>query len=72
LPEVVVTDDDGYKSVEYGHIVPVLIEAIKEQQKIIDTQKSSIDVLKASLENVTNRLNIIENNADLNGSKVEK
>lgn len=72
LPEVVVTDDDGFKSVEYGHIVPVLIEAIKEQQKIIDGQKSTICDLKASLENVLNRVNIIEKNSDLNSSKVEK
>ncbi len=72
LPEVVVTDDDGFKSVEYGHIVPVLIEAIKEQQKIIDGQKTTINDLKASLENVLNRVNIIEKNVDLNSSKVEK
>ncbi len=72
LPEVVVTDDDGFKSVEYGHIVPVLIEAIKEQQKIIDGQKSTISDLKASLENVLNRVNVIEKNVDINNSKVEK
>ena len=30
LPEVVLTDNDGYKSVQYSHIVPVLIEAVKE------------------------------------------
>jgi hypothetical protein len=72
LPEVVDTDSEGYKSVEYGHIVPVLIEAIKEQQKIIDGQNSTITDLKASLENVLNRVNIIEKNTDLNSSKVQK
>lgn len=72
LPEVVDTDSEGYKSVEYGHIVPVLIEAIKEQQKIIDGQNTTITDLKASLENVLNRVNIIEKNTDLNSSKVEK
>lgn len=72
LPEVVTTGDDGYKAVEYSHIVPVLIEAIKEQQKIIDGQKSTISDLKASLENVLNRVNIIEKNVDLNVSKVQK
>lgn len=72
LPEVVDTDNEGFKSVEYSHIVPVLIEAIKEQQKIIDGQKSTINDLKASLENVLNRVNIIEKNVDLNSSKVEK
>jgi hypothetical protein len=29
LPEVVSTDDDGYKSVSYQSIVPVLVEAVK-------------------------------------------
>jgi hypothetical protein len=35
LPEVVHTDSDGMKSVSYGSIVGLLIEAIKEQQEII-------------------------------------
>lgn len=35
LPEVVNTDKDGMKSVSYGSIVGLLIEAIKEQQEII-------------------------------------
>lgn len=60
LPEVVTTDETGFKSVEYGHIVPLLIEAVKEQQAIIDGQqaeisamkgmKNELDVLKASVE----------------------
>ena len=32
LPEVVTTNDKGLKTVSYGNIVGVLIEAIKEQQ----------------------------------------
>ncbi|MCF8256109.1 MAG: tail fiber domain-containing protein [Flavobacteriales bacterium] len=47
LPEVVTTGEDGYKAVEYGHIVPVLIEAIKEQQAIIAGQQEEITALKA-------------------------
>lgn len=39
FPELVNTDDEGYKAVEYSHLVPVLIEAIKEQQAIIEFQK---------------------------------
>jgi hypothetical protein len=35
LPEVVHTDKDGIKSVSYGSIIGLLIEAIKEQQEII-------------------------------------
>ena len=36
LPDVVNTNEDGIKSVKYGNIVAVLIEAIKEQQAQID------------------------------------
>jgi len=39
LPEVVHTDSDGMKSVAYGNIIAVLIEAIKDQQKQIDELK---------------------------------
>ena len=30
FPEMVVTDEKGFKSVDYAHITPVLVEAIKE------------------------------------------
>ena len=42
LPEVVATRDNGYKAVKYEKIVPLLIEAIKEQQKQIDELKSKL------------------------------
>ena len=42
LPEVVNKRDSGYKAVKYEKIVPLLIEAIKDQQKQIDELKSKI------------------------------
>jgi len=36
LPEVVMTDSEGKKSVAYGNIVALLLEAIKEQQSTIN------------------------------------
>ncbi len=45
LPETVDTTDDGYKSVQYANIVAVLIEAIKEQQEMIEELKLKIENL---------------------------
>ncbi len=46
FPELVQTDSEGYKSVAYQNLVPILIEAIKEQQKSIDELKREITELK--------------------------
>lgn len=40
LPELVHTDNKGYRSVDYVAVVPVLVEAIKQQQKQIDALKA--------------------------------
>lgn len=39
VPEIVKTDEQGYKAVEYSKLVALLIEAIKEQQKEIELLK---------------------------------
>lgn len=46
IPELVDTDEEGWKSIEYSHLVPVLIEAIKEQQAIINAQQSELTSMK--------------------------
>ena len=45
FPELVITDENGIKSVDYTSLIPVLIQAIKEQQKQIDELK---EILKSS------------------------
>ncbi|MEX2590306.1 MAG: tail fiber domain-containing protein [Chitinophagales bacterium] len=50
LPEVVDTDSEGYKSVQYSHLVPVLIEALKEQQALINEKDDRIKLLEAKVE----------------------
>ena len=46
LPEVVSKDNKGYYSLSYGNITPILVEAFKEQQEIIESQQSKIDTLE--------------------------
>ena len=42
FPELVTTDAQGYKSVNYIGVVPVLVEAVKAQQKQIDDMKAQL------------------------------
>jgi len=46
LPEVVTTRDDGYLAVRYEKLVPLLIEAIKEQQEIISNLQNRLEILE--------------------------
>lgn len=46
LPEVVREDNEGNKAVAYTEIIPILIEAMKEQQKQITDQQKKIDALE--------------------------
>lgn len=50
LPEVVNTSADGEKAVAYTELVPVLIEAMKEQQKVIEKQNKAIEALQTAVE----------------------
>ncbi|MDO9185145.1 MAG: tail fiber domain-containing protein [Bacteroidia bacterium] len=45
-PEVVFTDKDGYKSVDYSRLTPILVEAIKEQQKTIEAMQKQNDAMQ--------------------------
>ena len=48
LPELVSTDDDGFKNVNYQNMVAVLIEANKEQQKLIEDLQERVKKLESS------------------------
>jgi hypothetical protein len=50
FPELVVTDKNGYKAVDYPKITPVLVEAIKDQQKQINDQQQQINSMKQKME----------------------
>ena len=48
FPNIVSTDDEGFKSIQYSSLVAPLIEAVKEQQKQISNLESRIQNLEGS------------------------
>jgi len=49
IPEIVKTDQDGYKAISYEKLTAVLIEAIKEQHLTIKEQNAKIKELEAKI-----------------------
>ena len=49
VPDIVATDKNGAKAVNYSGLIPFLIEAIKEQQKLIVAQQKQLDDIQQSL-----------------------
>jgi hypothetical protein len=60
FPDLVHTDEAGYKSVEYGNLVAPLIEAVKELNAKVDAQAAQINALEARLNALEARLNALE------------
>jgi hypothetical protein len=54
LPELVGTREDGYLAVKYEKMVPLLIEAIKAQQKTIDSLVNDLDNIKEFINQIKN------------------
>ncbi|MEQ9656965.1 tail fiber domain-containing protein, partial [Fulvivirga sp.] len=80
-PQLVVTDDKGYKAVEYSKLTPILLEAIKEQQKIIDSlmlsdfeNKKKIEALESTVNSSkgSNEMEALQSQLDLMKSQIEK
>ncbi len=47
FPELVLTDQNGYKSVDYVKITPILVKAVQEQQNEIEILKKRLNILEA-------------------------
>ena len=48
FPEIVVKREDGTYGIRYTELIPVMVKAIQEQQKIIDDLESRIKALESS------------------------
>lgn len=47
VPEIVAEDSEGYLSIDYGKLTPLLVEALREQQATIDELEETVDRLSA-------------------------
>ena len=53
LPEAVTTDETGYKSVKYYELIPLVIEALKEENKVSQEQAQTIARQQAEIQRLT-------------------
>lgn len=60
IPELVDTDREGWKGIEYSHLVPVLIEALKEQQAELDEQKKINSGYKSDINSLKKQTQTLE------------
>ena len=67
FPQLVHTNQEGEKSVDYSRMAPILVEAIKEQQVQIEqlkSEKAALEVeIKTLRSEVMTRLEALENKA---------
>jgi hypothetical protein len=56
LPEAVTEGADGYKAVEYRDLIPLLIQALKEQDAAATSQAARIAALEAELAGLKDRI----------------
>lgn len=60
LPEAVSKGTDGYYLVDYGRIVPLLVESVKQLNRTVALKENRITSLQADLQNVSRRLSAME------------
>jgi Chaperone of endosialidase len=53
LPEAVMTDEKGYKAVRYYYLIPLLIEALKEEDAAFGEQKQTVARQQAEIERLS-------------------
>jgi hypothetical protein len=60
FPELVRTDNNGYKAVSYDKLSVLLLEGMKEQQKQIESYRSENENLKSKLQTLQEKVEQIE------------
>lgn len=72
LPEAVMQDEKGFYSVNYDAVIPVLVEAIKEQNKTIENLQQKTESLTSDLNSCCNATKTSENIPNANMSSLSQ
>jgi peptidoglycan hydrolase CwlO-like protein len=59
-PELITTDQNGYKQIKYGDIQWLMLQTIQEQQKTIENQQKLIESQQKQIDELKNRIEILE------------
>jgi hypothetical protein len=67
IPEVVRTNSDGFKSIAYSNLIPLLVEAIKdlkrekdqEMERMVKAHRAEIQQLKAENQEIRAKLDLL-------------
>jgi len=54
FPDLVATDEDGYLAVDYFGLIPIIVEALKEQQVAMQQQQATIQQLQNQINQCCN------------------
>ncbi len=65
FPEIVATNQDGYKSIDYSKISVLLLQAMKEQQNETDKMKSELEELKSMIMQESNKFSSNDNQQEV-------
>jgi hypothetical protein len=58
FPQMVKADENGILTVNYTALTPVLVEAIKEQQTVIEAQKAEIEAMKKDITAIKKKIGL--------------
>ncbi|MCK4664469.1 MAG: tail fiber domain-containing protein [Bacteroidales bacterium] len=70
FPELIKKDSKGFLSIEYSNMTAVLLQAIKEQQTIIEKQNKENEKLEMQLKQIMERLEKLESNNKLKNKEL--
>jgi len=72
FPNLVKTDSNGYKALNYIELIPVIIEALKEQDSVISVQNAHIKELENSLQSSNLKSSTLVTDAETNTASLDQ